>query len=291
MLPSLCGRHLETGRHTRRNRVFVHASIAAGNPSGQYSGRPPDAAAVAVSPQPKANTLFCRPQRQAETSVARTLFTVIVGNPPFSGISQQQGRWIVDLLRGQEGGRHDWCNYFEVDGQPLGERKTWLQDDYVKFLRHAHWKIELAGCGIVGFVTNHGYLDNPTFRGVRRQLLTTFPRITVIDLHGNRKKKERPPDGRRDENVFRNRARNRDRTLAATAGQRVRTAGCCTASCGGRRKGNCKRWRRRLRKILRLTPTRRSRCSPSFPSVRTISSRRERERRPASITPHRGCPT
>jgi len=129
-------------------------------------------------------------------------FTVIVGNPPFSGISTQQGRWIEGLLRGREGGRSDWCSYFEVDGQPLGERKTWLQDDYVKFLRFAHWRIETSGCGIVGLVTNHGYLDNPTFRGVRRQLLATFPQITVIDLHGNRKKKERPPDGRHDENVF-----------------------------------------------------------------------------------------
>ncbi|MCU0874670.1 MAG: hypothetical protein MUE50_20255, partial [Pirellulaceae bacterium] len=126
----------------------------------------------------------------------------IVGNPPFSGISQQQSRWIVDLLRGIEGGRGGWVNYFEVDGRPLGERKTWLQDDYVKFLRFAHWKIETTGAGIVGLVTNHGYLDNPTFRGVRQQLLATFPQITVIDLHGNRKKKERAPDGRPDENVF-----------------------------------------------------------------------------------------
>jgi len=129
-------------------------------------------------------------------------FTVIVGNPPFSGISTQQGRWIADLLRGSEGGCKDWCNYFEVDGQPLGERKTWLQDDYVKFLRFAQWKIETTGCGIVGLVTNHGYLDNPTFRGIRRALLATFPQLTVIDLHGNRKKKERAPDGGQDENVF-----------------------------------------------------------------------------------------
>ncbi len=132
----------------------------------------------------------------------RTPFSVIVGNPPFSGLSTHQGRWIADLLRGRDqlGGR--WCNYFEIDARPLGERKTWLQDDYVKFLRFAHWRIEATGCGIVGLVTNHGYLDNPTFRGVRHQLLTTFPRITVIDLHGNRKKRECAPDGRRDENVF-----------------------------------------------------------------------------------------
>ncbi len=164
-----------------------------------------------AGPRTRQRSLFAggeneNPFLQAATAgrdlACRAPFTVIVGNPPFSGISQQQGRWIVDLLRGQEGGRQRWCNYFEVDGRPLGERKTWLQDDYVKFLRYAHWKIETAGCGIVGFVTNHGYLDNPTFRGVRQQLLTTFPRITVIDLHGNRKKKERSPDGQPDENVF-----------------------------------------------------------------------------------------
>ena len=166
-----------------------------------------------------ANTLAGPPERQrslfaerensflpaaaaGRDSACRRPFTVIVGNPPFSGISQQQSRWIVDLLRGIEGGRGDWVNYFEVDGRPLGERKTWLQDDYVKFLRFAHWKIETTGAGIVGLVTNHGYLDNPTFRGVRQQLLATFPQITVIDLHGNRKKKERAPDGRPDENVF-----------------------------------------------------------------------------------------
>lgn len=134
--------------------------------------------------------------------VYQTPFTVIVGNPPFSGISAQQGRWIVNLLRGSEAGRSNWSNYFAVDGQPLRERKTWLQDDYVKFLRFAHWKIETAGCGLVALVTNHGYLDNSTFRGLRAALRDTFSRITVVDLHGNRKKRERAPDGQTDENVF-----------------------------------------------------------------------------------------
>ncbi|MCL4203811.1 MAG: hypothetical protein KJ000_15020 [Pirellulaceae bacterium] len=128
--------------------------------------------------------------------------TVVLGNPPFSGISQAEGRWISDLLQGAERRTGPVANYFAVAGQPLGERKHWLQDDYVKFLRFAHWKIEQAGCGLIGLITNHGYLDNPTFRGVRYQLLQTFPRIDVIDLHGNRKKKEICPDGSKDENVF-----------------------------------------------------------------------------------------
>jgi len=90
-----------------------------------------------------------------------------------------------------------------VDGQPLGEKNPkWLQDDYVKFLRFAQWKIHRAGRGIVAMITNHGYLDNPTFRGMRQSLLKTFDEIYILDLHGNSLKGETAPDGGPDENVF-----------------------------------------------------------------------------------------
>ena len=82
------------------------------------------------------------------------------------------------------------------------EEPKWLQDDYVKFLRFAQWKIEQAGRGVVGMITNHGYLDNPTFRGMRQSLMRTFDEIYVLDLHGNSLKKETCPDGSPDENVF-----------------------------------------------------------------------------------------
>jgi predicted helicase len=129
-------------------------------------------------------------------------FSVILGNPPFSGISRNQGRWITALLRGRTSDGQKTASYFRANGEPLAERKHWLQDDYVKFIRYAQWKIETAGAGVVGFVTNHGYLDNITFRGMREQLRAAFPRIAVLDLHGNAKKKERAPNGRPDENVF-----------------------------------------------------------------------------------------
>jgi len=90
-----------------------------------------------------------------------------------------------------------------VDGQPLSEKNPkWLQDDYVKFLRFAQWKIHKAGRGIVAMITNHGYLDNPTFRGMRQSLLKTFDEIYILDLHGNSLKRETAPDGGPDENVF-----------------------------------------------------------------------------------------
>lgn len=122
----------------------------------------------------------------------QTPILVILGNPPYSGISSNVGEWITGLIE----------VYKYVDGQHFGEKKHWLQDDYVKFLRFAQWKIEQAGRGVVGMITNHGYLDNPTFRGMRQSLMHIFDDIYVLDLHGNSLKKETCPDGSPDKNVF-----------------------------------------------------------------------------------------
>ena len=129
---------------------------------------------------------------------------VVLGNPPYSGHSANTGAWIAGLLRGHDSlNKRKTENYFEVDGVPLGERNPkWLNDDYVKFIRFAQWRIEQTGHGILAFVTNHGYLDNSTFRGMRESLLRGFDEIYFLDLHGNSKKKERAPNGGKDENVF-----------------------------------------------------------------------------------------
>ncbi len=125
---------------------------------------------------------------------------VIMGNPPYSGASENSNAWTERLLKTDLDGAQ---SYYTIDGKPLGEKNPkWLQDDYVKFLRFAQWKIHKAGKGIVGMITNHGYLDNPTFRGMRQSLMATFDEIYVLDLHGNAKKKETSPDGSKDENVF-----------------------------------------------------------------------------------------
>ena len=125
---------------------------------------------------------------------------VILGNPPYSGISSNINKWTERLLKEDIDGVQ---SYYKVDGKPLGEKNPkWLQDDYVKFLRFAQWKIQKSGYGIVGMITNHSYLDNPTFRGMRQSLMKTFDEIYILDLHGNSLKKETTPDGGKDENVF-----------------------------------------------------------------------------------------
>lgn len=118
---------------------------------------------------------------------------VVIGNPPYAGHSANKGSWIDGLIK----------DYYQVDGMDLKEKNPkWLQDDYVKFIRFGQWRIDKTGAGILAFVTNHGYLDNPTFRGMRQNLMNSFDCIYLINLHGNAKKKEVSPDGTPDKNVF-----------------------------------------------------------------------------------------
>ncbi|BBD55713.1 adenine specific DNA methyltransferase [Planktothrix agardhii NIES-204] len=116
----------------------------------------------------------------------------VIGNPPYSGISSNNGEWINKLIE----------DYKYIDGVHFNERKHWLNDDYVKFLRYGQHFIEKNGSGVLAFINPHGFLDNPTFRGMRWNLLKTYDKIYTIDLHGNSKKKETAPDGNADVNVF-----------------------------------------------------------------------------------------
>ena len=118
---------------------------------------------------------------------------VITGNPPYSGHSKNNGEWITKKIK----------DYYFVDGKPLGEKNPkWLQDDYVKFIRFAQDKMETVEEGVVGIITNHRFLTNPTFRGMRQSLMKTFDQLYFLDLHGSNKPKEFAPDGSKDENVF-----------------------------------------------------------------------------------------
>ena len=157
---------------------------------------------------------------------------VLVGNPPYSGHSANRS-WIEKKVEkgeryiaefGNPQGRVEpvykiadqpktlkvptfigqlMQDYYLVDGAWLGERNPkWLQNDYVKFIRFAQWRIDTTGEGIIGFITSNSYLDSPTFRGMRQSLMQSFNEIYIYDLHGNSNKKERAPDGGEDKNVF-----------------------------------------------------------------------------------------
>ena len=120
---------------------------------------------------------------------------VVIGNPPYSGESQNKGKWIMGLME-------DYKKEPNIGSQLEERNPKWLNDDYVKFLRYGEHLIANNQEGILAFINNHGFLDNPTFRGMRWHLLQSFDHIYIIDLHGNTRKKETCPDGSPDKNVF-----------------------------------------------------------------------------------------
>jgi hypothetical protein len=139
---------------------------------------------------------FLLPAITAEVKAAQAVkekrILVITGNPPYFGLSKNKGPEAIKSID----------RYKYVDGVHFGERKHWLMNDYVKFLAFAQRKMDNSDDGIVAAITDNSYLDNPTFRGMRQSLLTTFNQIYIIDLHGNVEKRETPPSGQRNENVF-----------------------------------------------------------------------------------------
>ena len=135
------------------------------------------------------------PQMQAESDNAYKIkneepILVIMGNPPYNNKSEEINRkeWIENLLKDYK--------------ENLNEKKINLDDDYIKFIRFAHWKMENAEKGIIGIIVNNSFISGVTHREMRRKLMQTFDEIYILDLHGNVNKGERCPDGSLDFNIF-----------------------------------------------------------------------------------------
>ena len=129
-------------------------------------------------------------EARAANSVKRYLaVTVIIGNPPYSNRGQlNRNPWISKLLELYKVGLH--------------EKKINLDDDFIKFVRYAHWRLESVSCGVFSYITNSTYIDGVTHRQLRSALKATFGLIRILDLHGSSKKGEVCPDGSLDQNVF-----------------------------------------------------------------------------------------
>ncbi len=163
---------------------------------------------------------------------------IITGNPPYSGASENKGlfEWEVKATYGIEpefqtieieknvkltdkikkllnniqtqkesGSKNALKELKQLHSKyKLQNEKNpkWLLDDYVKFMRFAQNKIKSLGHGLFGFISNNAFLDNPTFRGLRRSLLECYDELYILNLHGNARKKEETPQGAKDENVF-----------------------------------------------------------------------------------------
>ncbi|MBS3147026.1 DNA methyltransferase, partial [Candidatus Woesearchaeota archaeon] len=114
---------------------------------------------------------------------------VIMGNPPYSVSSSNKSEWIIKLMKDYK--------------KDLKERNIQpLDDDYIKFIRFAQWKIEQNKIGMIGIISNNSYLDGVIHRQMRKEILSKFNSIYILNLHGDSRKGEKTPEGRKDENVF-----------------------------------------------------------------------------------------
>ena len=141
---------------------------------------------------PDTNTLFAN-WLSAEANEANrikrdTPVMVILGNPPYSVSSTNKGEWIQNLISDYK--------------KNLNERKINLDDDYIKFTRYGQYFIDKNGSGVLAYISNNSFIDGITHRQMRKNLLESFDKVYILDLHGNSKKKETAPDGSIDQNVF-----------------------------------------------------------------------------------------
>ena len=114
---------------------------------------------------------------------------VILGNPPYNAKSKNKGEEILKLLDTYKQGDLK----YETNIQPL-------DNDYIKFLRFAQWKLleqKEGNVGLMGFITPNSFLDGRTHRKMRESLYKSFDAIYILNLHGSSEK-----DAKEDENVF-----------------------------------------------------------------------------------------
>ena len=119
---------------------------------------------------------------------------VVLGNPPYSGESQNSGEWMSGLM-------DDYKKEPQNESINIPDTK-WVNNDYVKFIRLGQRLVEKNNTGILAYITDNSFLDSLSFRGMRYHLLRSFDKIYILNLHGNSLKKEKAPDGSKDENVF-----------------------------------------------------------------------------------------
>ncbi|MGL2569711.1 type ISP restriction/modification enzyme [Helicobacter pylori] len=184
------------------------------------------------------NPIFEKELKSAQEIKKNENILIITGNPPYSGASENKGlfEWEVKATYGiepefqtieiekkvkltdkiqtllkniqkqKESSSKDALKALKNlhSKYKLQKEKNpkWLLDDYVKFMRFAQNKIKSLGHGLFGFISNNAFLDNPTFRGLRRSLLECYDELYILNLHGNARKKEETPQGAKDENIF-----------------------------------------------------------------------------------------
>ncbi len=161
-----------------RARVYLTNAL---EPAQDFSGRF-DFAMPALAHEGEAANAVKRERR----------FTIVLGNPPYSSISQNMSAYLAALVN----------QYLLLPDGPMQEKsnRNHLQDDYVKFIRASQAAIQGSGIGLVAMITNNSYLTGAWYRGMRYQLTRCFPLIRILNLHGGKGFVRSTADD--DENAF-----------------------------------------------------------------------------------------
>ena len=115
------------------------------------------------------------------TSQLKQKIQVIVGNPPYS-VGQESAN---DNNANQHYPSLDATIEATYAARSTGTNKNSLYDSYLRAIRWASDRIGKAG--VIGFVTNGGFIDGNTADGVRLTLAEEFSHLYVYNLRGNQR--------------------------------------------------------------------------------------------------------
>ena len=120
-----------------------------------------------------------RIERQLELDIR-----VIISNPPWSS---GQGSYEDDNANQHYPTLDDKIARSYIASSDSKGLKSSLYDSYVRAIRWASDGVQAGDGGIVGFVTNSGFLDGKSSDGFRKTLAKEFHEVYVYDLRGNQR--------------------------------------------------------------------------------------------------------
>ena len=124
---------------------------------------------------------------------------VVMGNPPYNEKSANTGEWIMNLMDDykQEPGksriqvsRNKKTGKVTYKNTLKGANPKGINNDYCKFIRLGQNFVEKTNEGVLAYITANTYLDSRLFRGMRYELMKSFDKIYVLNLHGSTMRKE-----------------------------------------------------------------------------------------------------
>ncbi len=122
--------------------------------------------------------------------------TAIISNPPYKKIKSSAND-AVGKINYPKLDREMAKTYAKLSTSNL---KNSLQDSYLRAFKWA--SLRLGDEGVIGFITNNGYLDSRSLNGVRRSFMNEFNYVYIINLKGAVRGLNRQQVKKEGQNIF-----------------------------------------------------------------------------------------